>query len=346
MSRSYNISGDNIWRHLCESHTGTNNLDKFVEVVHGSAVGFERLDDPALQIARPSPHPGPFRPCQQRRHHLRHATARHRRVVAERCAEAPQARHSTRIHLLVPEEGAARHGHAAGHPLDDGPPAGVRDERAHRRVPQHRGLRRPRHQEPGAIGLGAVHEPRREQRPRVLPKRPQVGRAAGLEPGGQLTELVRWQRRDRAEADVRHGARGAVSEPGKAGVGVVGWRGGAREEVVGADGEGVGERVGEGGGHVLREEAREGVERDGGGGAGQALRHAAEEEAHDTVHVAAGADAAEGEVADAVAPEAWVGGQKLVGPVRGCRCADACGATVLACHSANCSACSSTSRAE
>jgi hypothetical protein len=57
--------------------------------------------------------------------------------------------HRTRIHQLVAEERAAGHGHAAGHALGDRPPAGVRDERTHSRVPQHGGLRRPRHDEPG-----------------------------------------------------------------------------------------------------------------------------------------------------------------------------------------------------
>jgi hypothetical protein len=43
-----------------------------------------------------------------------------------------------------------------------------------------------------------------------------------------------------------------------------------------------------------------------------------EEKAHDAVHLAAGVGAAEGEVTNAEAPEARVGGQKLVAPARRC----------------------------
>jgi hypothetical protein len=60
------------------------------------------------------------------------------------------------VPLTEPEGGHHFH---QGHALDDGPLAGVRDERAHGRVPQHGGLRRPRHDEPGVGGgLGSVQE--------------------------------------------------------------------------------------------------------------------------------------------------------------------------------------------
>jgi hypothetical protein len=98
-------------------------------------------------------------------------------------------------------------------------------------------------------------------------------------------------------------------------------RGGAGDEVEWSDGKGVGEHVDKGSEDVRREEAQERVERDG-DGARQSLRYPVEEEAHDAVHVAGGVGAAEGEVTEAVAPEARVGGQKLFAPALGCNSAD------------------------
>jgi hypothetical protein len=85
--------------------------------------------------------------------------------------------------------------------------------------------------------------------------------------------------------------------------------------VVGAEREAVRELGGEGRGEVRRVEAWEGVERDGGGVLGYALSHAVQEEADDEVEVAG--DEAVREVPDAVAAQAGVRGEQLLGSARG-----------------------------
>uniref|UniRef100_A0A804R1B6 Uncharacterized protein n=1 Tax=Zea mays TaxID=4577 RepID=A0A804R1B6_MAIZE len=296
----------------------TDYLDEPVEVLPALTAWPERLGHQGLQLLGPCPHPRPFLPAQQLLHGRGHSGARH--GALERGAEPPHVRHGPRVHPLVAEEGAARHGHPAGHALQHRRPPGVRHERAHGRVAQHGHLRRPGHHEPGPGARGAVKETRREERPRVLAQRPQERRGRGLQPGRQLAELVRPRARHRAEADVRDAARGLAAQPGEAAV-RVGWCGGVgvvlgEEEVVGAERDAVGQDLRERRGDVGRVQAWERVECHGGGRAREALPHAVDEEVDDVVEVAG--DDAVWEVTDAVAGEARVGDQWLVHPVCGC----------------------------
>jgi hypothetical protein len=168
-------------------------------------------------LRRAAPHLLPFLPA----HHLPYVTLHGLppHVVADLHGHAPHPALVPAVGLLLREEGPAQHRHPGAQALQRRVPPGVRQEHAHRLVPQHRVLRAPARQQ--AAPLDRFQELRRQHggiaAHEVRPDDPHEVVAAVGQPPRELHQLRVRHHRDAAVVDEHHGPGPPALQPGEAG---------------------------------------------------------------------------------------------------------------------------------
>jgi hypothetical protein len=192
--------------------------DQRVEAGVRAAAGARRAEAGLLPLARPAAH----LPALVSSHRLPylglHRVAPH--VVVDLHGDAPLGAAVPAVGLLLREERPAQHRHPAAEALHRRVPAGVRQEHAHRLVPQHRLLRAPARQQ--AAPPDGLHELRRQHGgiavDEVGADDPQEVVAAVGEPPRELNQLLVRHHRDAAVVNEHHRPGRLAVEPAEAGV--------------------------------------------------------------------------------------------------------------------------------